>query len=125
MVTPYKIAMISQAAFSLAKPQEESQIFLLAMSTILESIEPAKHTEYPTNLVPPEYQDFLSLFCKKRADKLPPYRYVDHEIPLATDKKPQMGRMYSMSPAELQEICKWIEENLSQEFIPASSLSCA
>ena len=96
MVTPYKIAIISRAAFHLATPQEECQIFLPPMTTIQESIDPTKYPNYPANLVPPEYYDFISLFTKKGADKLPPPRYVDHEIPLETDKKPPMGRMYSM-----------------------------
>ena len=76
-------------------------------------------------MVPSQYHDFLPLFTKKGADKLPPHRYVDHEIPLEADKKPPMGRMYSMSATELQEIRKWIEENLSKGFIRASSSSCA
>ena len=125
IVTPYKIAMISRAAFRLATQQEESQIFLLAMSTIQESIDPAKYPDYPANHVPSKYHDFLSLFTKKGADKLPPHRYVGHEIPLETDKKPPMRRMYSMSASELQEIHEWIEENLSKGFIRARSSSCA
>ncbi len=36
-----------------------------------------------------------------------------------------MGRMYSMSASELQEIRTWIEDNLSKGFIRASSSSCA
>ena len=36
-----------------------------------------------------------------------------------------MGRMDSMSATELQEIRKWIEENLSKAFIRASSSSYA
>ena len=36
-----------------------------------------------------------------------------------------MGRMYSMSATELQEIRKWIEENLSKSFICVSSSSSA
>ena len=95
------------------------------MSTIQEDVDPAKHPEYLANLVPKQYHDFLPLFTKKGADELPPHRYVDHEIPLETDKKPPMGRMYSMSATELQEIRKWIEENLSKGFIRASSSSCA
>ena len=117
--------MIFRAAFRLATEQEASQVFLLAMSSIQEPIDLAKHPAYPANLVPSQYHDFLSLFTKKRADKLPPQRYVDHEIPLEADKKPPMGRMYSMSATELQEICQWIEENLSKGFIRASSSSCA
>ena len=33
-ITTYKIAMISKAAFRLATEQEDSQVFLLAMSSI-------------------------------------------------------------------------------------------
>ena len=78
--------MISRAAFHLATEQEDSQVFLLAMSSTQEPIDPAKHPDYPANLVPSQYHDFLSLFTKKGADKLPPHRYVDHEIPLEDDK---------------------------------------
>ena len=117
--------MISRTAFRLATEQEDSQVFLLAMSSIQEPIDPAKHPDYLANLVPSQYHDYLPLFTKQGADKLPPHRYVDHEIPLEVDKKPPMGRMYSMSATELQEIRKWIEEKLSKGFIRASSSSCA
>ena len=120
LVTTSKIAMISQAAFRLATKQEDSQVFLPAMSSIQEPTDPAKHPNYPANLVPSQYHAYLPLFAQKRADKLPPHRYVDHVIPLKVDKKPPMGRMYSMSATELQEIRKWVEENLSKGFIRAS-----
>ena len=83
--------MTSRAAFRLATEQENSQVFLLAMSSIQEPTDPAKHPDYPANLVPFQYHDFLPLFTKKGADQLPPHRYVDHEIPLEADKKPPMG----------------------------------
>ena len=74
------------------------------MSAILEHTEdPAKHSEYLSNLVSTQYHDPLPLFAKKGADKLPPHQYVDHEIPIGGNKPP-MGRMYSMSASELQEI---------------------
>ena len=95
------------------------------MSSIQEPTDPANHPHYPNNLVPPQYHDFLPLFTMKGADKLPPPRYVNHKIPLKTDKKAPMGRMYSMSATELQDNRKWIEENLSKGFIRASSSSCA
>ena len=68
------------------------------------------------NLVPTQYYDLLPLFRKKEADKLPPHQYVDHAIPLITDKKPPMCLMYSMSDSELAEVWKWIEENMSKGF---------
>jgi hypothetical protein len=76
-------------------------------------------------LVPPEYQDYLSLFSEREAKALPPHRYVDHAIPLLEGAKPPFGRMYSMSDSELQEVRKWIDENLSKSFIRASSSSAA
>ena len=106
LVTTYKNVMMSRAVFRLATEQEDSQDFLLAMLSIQEPTALAKHPDYPNNLVPSQYHDFLPLFTKKGADKLPPHRYVDHEIPLEIDKKPPMGQMYSMSATELQEIRK-------------------
>ena len=76
-------------------------------------------------LVPRQYHDLIPLFMKTEANKLPLHRYVDHAIPLLDNKKPPMGWMYSMSDSELQEVRKWIEENLSKGFIKASSSSCA
>ena len=95
------------------------------MSSTQEPTDPSKHPDYLANLIPPQYHDYLPLFTKKGADKLPPHRYVDHEIPLEIDKKSSMGRMYSMSATKLQDIRKWIEENLFKGFICASSSSCA
>ena len=121
-----KIAMISRAAFRHAVRSPEAELFVIATSAIQESkpeLDPAKHPDYPANIVPETYQDFMSLFAKKEADKLPPHRYVDHEIPITG--KPPLGRMYSMSDAELAEIRKWITENLSKGFIRAASSSCA
>jgi len=37
--------------------------------------------------------------------------------------KPPFGRIYAMSHAELKEVRKWIDENLSKSFIRASSSS--
>ena len=36
-----------------------------------------------------------------------------------------MGRMYSMSDSELAEVRKWVEENMSKDFIRNRSSSCA
>ena len=121
----HRISLISCAAFQYATKQKSSAIFALAMSAILKHTEdPAKHPDYPANLVPTQYHDLLPMFAKKGADKLPSHSYVDHEIPIG-DNKPPMGRMYSMSASKLQEIQTWIEDNLSKGFSCASSSSCA
>ena len=81
--------------------------------------------ELSTQLVPPEYHDYLSIFSEEEAKALPPHRYVDHAIPLIEGAKPPFGRMYSISDNDLKELKAWIEENLAKSFIRASSSSAA
>ena len=75
--------------------------------------------------IPREYHDFLKLFLKKEANKLPPYRYIDHAIEIKEGKKPPFGPLYSMSEAELRALKQYLEENLSKGFIRASKSSGA
>ena len=118
--------MISRATFKYAANSDRSELFVIAASTIWDKPDPnpAKHPDYPVNFVPGAYHEYLPLFAKEEADKLPPHRYMDHEIPIG-DNKPPMGRMYSMSDSELAEVCKWITENLSKDYIRASFSSGA
>ena len=125
-VSPYKIAMISRSAFKYAANSAGSELFVIATSAIQDKTDPdpTKHPDYPANIVPEAYHEYLPLFAKNEADQVPPHRYVDHEIPIGNNKPP-MGQMYSMSNSELAEVRKWITENLSKGFIRASSSSCA
>src|SRR5690606_28013797 len=50
--------------------------------------------------VPEEYHDFLPLFLKVEADKLPPRQYIDHAIDLMPGTKPPFGPLYEMFNAE-------------------------
>ena len=125
-VSSYKIAMISRAAFKYAANSAGPELFVIAASTIRDKPDtnPAKHPDYPANIVPEGYHQYLPLFAKEEADKLPPHRYVDHEIPIG-DNKLSISQMYSMSDSKLAEVRKWITENLFKGFIRASSSSCA
>ena len=80
----------------------ESKLCIMTIPAVL--VYPANQPNYPTNLVPEYYHDLLLLFGKKGADKLPPHRYVDHEINLEADRKPPKGRMYSISATEQYEV---------------------
>ena len=106
-----RIAVVSRTAFQHLTKSQGIVTYLLA--AIPQITDPSN----PGDLVPNQYHDLLPLFTKKEANKLPPHRYVDHAIPLIQDKKPPMGRMYSMSDSELTEVRKWIEENMSKGFI--------
>ena len=99
--------MISRAAFKYAANSAGSEIFVIATSAIQDTTDPdsVKHPDYPANIVPKAYHEYLPLFAKEEADKLPAHRYVIHEIPIG-DNKPPMSRMYSMSDSELVEVRK-------------------
>ena len=97
-----RIAVVSRTAFQHLTKLPETATYLLA--ALSEIIDPSN----PKDLVPNQYHNLLPFFTNKEADKLPPHRYVDHAIPLIQDKKPPMGRIYSMSDSELSEVRKWI-----------------
>ncbi len=67
-----------------------------------------------------EYQDFLDVFDRAQADKLPPHRSYDHKIELTNDVTPPRCRAYRMSPYKLQKVKEYLNENLSKGFITPS-----
>ena len=81
--------------------------------------------ELSTQLVPPEYYDYLSKFSEEEAKALPPYCYVDHTIPLIKGGKPLFGWIYSISDNDLKGLKAWIKENLAKSFIRVLSSSTA
>jgi hypothetical protein len=73
------------------------------------------------SIVPCEYHKYLKIFKKVNANKLPPHCLCDHKIPLEDSFQPPFGPLYSLSHPELEELNRWLEENLSKGFIHASS----
>jgi hypothetical protein len=71
-------------------------------------------------LVPSEYHDFVNVFSKSRADKLPPHRPYDHAIELEGDSLPRTGPIYSTSSKESEILKSNIDELLSKGFIRPS-----
>jgi hypothetical protein len=68
-------------------------------------------------IVPPEYYDYLKIFKKANANKLPLYYPSDHTILLTDGFKPPFGPLYSLSHHKLEELKYWLDENLSKGFI--------
>ena len=53
-------------------------------------------------IIPKQYHEFLPLFSKVLADKLPPHRpSIDHEVRLKEGETPSWGPLYKMSREEL------------------------
>ena len=64
----------------------------------------------PATVLPSEYHEFLDVFSKKEADKLPERRSYDHKIPLMEGKEPTYSPLYGMSRDELLVLQKYLTE---------------
>jgi hypothetical protein len=72
-------------------------------------------------IVPYEYHKYLRIFENVNANKLPLHCPYDHKIPLEDGFQPPFRPLYSLCCPELQELKRWLEENLSKGFIHTSS----
>ncbi len=73
--------------------------------------------------LPSEYHDFLDVFDRSEAEKLPPHREYDHKLEfIDEDSKSKLpkSRIYPMSAHKLQEVKKYLDENLKRGFIVPS-----
>ena len=75
--------------------------------------------------VPEKYSQFYEVFSKEKANTLPPHRPYDHKIILQEGKKPPFGPIYSLSQTELDELAKYLKENLANGFISRSTSPAA
>jgi hypothetical protein len=75
--------------------------------------------------IPAQYQEFVEVISKNKAETLPPHRQIDHVINLEPDYKLPYGRIYNLSEFELKTLKAYIETNLVNGFIQRSSSSAA
>ncbi|SOV09219.1 uncharacterized protein UDID_18292 [Ustilago sp. UG-2017a] len=77
------------------------------------------------DIIPQEYHQYLDVFSRVKADKLPPHRTYDHQIPLEEGKSPPFRPIYSLSEHELKTLREYLEENLAKGFISPSNSPAA
>ncbi|SOV08191.1 uncharacterized protein UDID_17314 [Ustilago sp. UG-2017a] len=77
------------------------------------------------DIIPQEYHQYLDVFSRVKADKLPPPCTYDHQIPLEEGKSPPFGPIYSLSEHELKTLREYLEENLAKGFISPSDSPAA
>ena len=82
-------------------------------------------TEEDYSNVPEKYSEFFEVFSKKKANTLPPHRTYDHQIILKEGKSPPFGPIYNLSQTELDELAKYLKENLANGFISRSTSPAA
>jgi hypothetical protein len=76
--------------------------------------------------IPAQYQEFVEVFSKEKAQTLPPHRQIDHANDLEPDKKVPYEHICNLSEFELKTLKAYIETNLVDGLIQwSSSLAAA
>jgi hypothetical protein len=112
---PPRIETLSALQFK-RQLQPHDQVFLLHLTH--ENLE-EQHEDFSPD-VHKIIQDYADVFPKKLPRKLPPRRNVDHEIELEPGHAPPSRPTYRLSPLEMDELKKQLEELLEQGFIRPS-----
>jgi hypothetical protein len=118
-----RIALIGAHALMKLARKKDSYIMAISMRDIMEQHEKDEVEEQDCReKLPKELQDLADVFSGKAANTLPPHREgVDHHIVLEEGKRPDwVPRFYRSTRAEMEEIRRWVTENLSRGFIEAS-----
>ncbi|MBW0496409.1 hypothetical protein O181_036124, partial [Austropuccinia psidii MF-1] len=84
--------------------------------------EEPEEVETMMKVVPSVYHQYLDVFSKVKAEKLPPHRACDHHIELE-GSLPPVGVIYSLSKQESDTLRAYISENVEKGFIRPSSSS--
>jgi hypothetical protein len=127
MVQSNKICAISTTSFCRIVNNANNRYGKVEQSTLsLYEINSAmaKEDDKQRNLhtiVLPEYHNYLKIFKKVSADKLPLHYPSDPTILLMDGFKPPFGPLYWLSHLELEEVKHWLDENLSKGFMHTSS----
>ncbi|CAA7268135.1 unnamed protein product [Cyclocybe aegerita] len=121
------VSLINAVAFARACRLPGSVSFQLALSgdgSVLARSSATNNPE-PVDLssVLEDYHEFPDVFSKSKADTLAPHRPYDLKIDLEEGAEPPLGRMYSLSPTELQALREFLEENTRSKFIRPSNSS--
>ncbi|MBW0479083.1 hypothetical protein O181_018798 [Austropuccinia psidii MF-1] len=84
--------------------------------------EEPEEVETMMKVVPPVYHQYLDVFSKLKAEKIPPHRTCDHHIKLE-GSLPPVEVIYSFSNQESDTLKAYIPENVEKSFIRPSSSS--
>jgi hypothetical protein len=69
-----------------------------------------------------KYQNFLDIFDRAQVDKLLSHCSYDHKIKLTSDATLLQCRVYWISLYKLQKVKKYLNKNLSKDFIISSKV---
>ena len=119
------IALINAAAFLKACQLDGSQQFSIQLKPDSSFCAVSVDTAPNLSSVPKAYHDFADVFSKLKASVLAPHREYDLKIELEEGAPLLPGRLYSLSPVELETLQAFIDKNFHFGFIRLTSSSHA
>ena len=120
--TPIPIKAI---AFQHLASKPDHEVFSVSFRGIEHVLKPKIKTD-PATVLLDVYKEFLKSFSYEEANKLPPARPgIDHIIRMQPGTQPPARLLYGMSRNELKVLKKYLEDNLSKEYIRAFSSPAA
>jgi hypothetical protein len=120
---PKQIALIGPYAMKRLLRTQGCQVMAISMQDIMaQHAKDEVEEQDVTTLLPTQWKNLAEAFSGKAANVLPPHREgVDHHIELEPETKPNwVPRFYRSTREELDEVKKWVTENLSRGFIESS-----
>ena len=118
--TPFEIKMITTAPFFHMCKQERIKLFSVSLKNVKKTFQFKRRIDPATKFFH-EFHEFFELFSKKKANKLPPHRPYDHKINFIKRKQLGYGLLYSMSQGKFQILKKFLDKNLTKNFIRTNS----
>ena len=126
VTTPHNVTCVG-AALSLVAHSSDSN----SVSQTVDSVEAnsnlvasvpivSQDVPAPVTNLPARYNDFLDVFEKRNADRLPAPRPYDCPIKLQDGAHPPFGPIYGLSEPELEALRTYLDENLAKGFIQPS-----
>ena len=82
--------------------------------------EPVAITEDLKDKIPEDLHEYLLIFDKKAAARMPVKKLWDHEIELKEGFQPKRAKVYPLSPAERKEVEEWLQEHLQKGYVQES-----
>lgn len=110
-----KHAIVSAAAFRLSV--QGAEIFSVEISDVPEVQGNKKSVEQQ---IPEEYQDLRGAFSEQASNELPDHGPLDMKIEFKEGEEPRNTGLRPMSPVELEELRRYLEENLGKGWIRRS-----
>ncbi|KXN81922.1 hypothetical protein AN958_03411 [Leucoagaricus sp. SymC.cos] len=84
-----------------------------------------KKSDDPRKIVPKDYHQYLDIFSEKKASRFPPDQKWNHKIELLPTFEAKPFPNYKLAPKELEELDKFLDENLLKGYIRPSKLPMA